>query len=94
MTVPWMSNRMEKYMYKENKYNDIISNLKIDYPESKVGQITLVMDVFGGYGMDLRKNINKVISDRSIQDSIIKNMQKTVLSSISNISRRFKVKIK
>ena len=49
------------------------------------------MDVFGGYGEDLRSNIKKVLTDRNIQDSVISNMQKCLLSSLSNISRRFKV---
>ena len=94
MTVPWMNNRAEKYIHKENKYKDIQQNLKLENLGSKVDQITLVVDVFGGYGADLRTNISKVITDRKTQDSIIKNMQKSVLSDLSNISRRFKVKVR
>ena len=93
MTVPWTDNRNEKYKFKQNKYNDIIQNLKLENPGSIVDQITLVVDVFGGYGADLRENIKKVITDRKTQDSVMKNMQKSVLSSLSNISRRFKVKV-
>ena len=91
ITVPWMTNRYDKLLFKQDKYKDIIQNLKLENPGSKVDQITLVMDVFGGYGDDLRTNIKKVITDRKTQDSVIKNMQKCVLSSLSNISRRFKV---
>ena len=91
MTVPWMGNRFEKYLFKKDKYKDIIQNLKLENPGSKVDQITLVVDGFGGYGADLRANIKKVMTDRKKQDSVIMNMQKTVLSSLSNISRRFKV---
>ena len=94
MTVPWTDNREEKYIFKENKYVDILSNLKLEYPGYIVDQVTLVMDVFGGYGMDLRKNIGKVINCRSKQDSVIKNMQKSVICSVSNISRLFKVRVK
>ena len=68
-----------------------MQNLKLENPGSKVDQITLVMDVFSGYGDNLRSNIKKVITDRKIQDNVIKNMKKSVLSSLSNISRRFKV---
>ena len=93
MTVPWMSNRNEKYIFKQNKYRDILQNLKLENPGSKVDQITLAIDVFGGYGADLRENIKKVITDRKTQDTVIKNMQKCVLSSLSNISRRFKVNV-
>ena len=94
ITIPWTENRVHKYAFKCSKYNDIITNLKLEYPGYKVDQITLVMDVFGGYGPDLRENIGKVLSTRFTQDSIIKNMQKSVISSLSNISRTFKVKTK
>ena len=94
MTVPWMENRVEKYKYKESKYTDIISNLKLDNPGYTVGQITLVIDVFGGYGKDLRENIGKVLKDRAIQDNVIKNMQKSVISDLCNISRIFKIRTK
>ena len=94
MTVPWTENRIEKYEYKANKYIDIMTNLKLEYPDYKVEQITLVMDVFGGYGQELRRNIDKIIDCRTMQDSVIKNMQKTVISGVSNISRMFKVRVK
>ena len=91
ITIPWMSNRYDKLIFKQEKYKDIIQNIKIDNPDSKVDQITIATDVFGGYGEDLRSNIKKVQTDRNIQDSVISNMQKCLLSSLSNISRRFKV---
>ena len=94
MTVPWTENRGEKQDLKDNKYVDIMSNMKLDYPNHEVDQITLVMDVFGGYGTELRRNIGKVIDCRITQDSVIKNMQKSVISSVSNISRVFKVRTK
>ena len=93
MTVPWMGNREDKYTFKHNKYNDILQNLKPENPESKVGQIALVRDVFGVYGADLRRTIKRVIPERTIQESVINNMQKSVLSSVSNVSRRIKVKV-
>ena len=94
MTVPWIENREEKHVFKANKYVDIMSNLKLQYPNHQVDQITLVMDCFGGYGGELRRNIGKVIESRTLQDSVIRNMQKSVISSVSNISRLFKVRIK
>ena len=94
MTVPWTENRTEKFNVKHNKYMDIISNLKLDNPGYMVGQITLVMDVFGGFGKDLRENIGKVLKGRATQDSVIKNMQKSVISDLCNISRIFKIRTK
>ena len=77
MTVPWTTNRKEKMKHKESKYVPIQQSLKFENPDYQVDQITLVMDVFGGYGKDLEDNIRKVISDSSTVRSIITNMQKT-----------------
>ena len=92
MTVPWTSNRKEKVKYKEDKYVNIQQNLKFENPEYDVDQITIVMDVFGGYGKDLVDNIRKVIKDSKTVKSIITNMQKSVISSAANLSRTFKIR--
>ena len=94
ITIPWMENREEKYKYKQDKYKDILSNIKLENPGYTVDQVTLVMDVFGGYGPDLRENIGKILKCRSTQDDVIKNMQKCVISSLCNISRVFKIRTK
>ena len=94
MTVPWTGNREAKYVYKAEKYIDVQSNLKLEYPGYKIDQITLVMDVFGGYDKELRNNIAKVIDDQTKQNNIIRNMQKSIISSVANISRLFKVRVK
>ena len=77
MTVPWINNRQEKFLYKSNKYIYILQNLKFENPEYEVGQITLVMDVFGGYGKDLGENIGKVLGKEE-RENVIKNMQKSL----------------
>ena len=56
-------------------------------------QITLVMDVFGGYGTDLAINIEKVISNKESVAGIIRNMQKSIISSAANLSRAFKIRV-
>ena len=94
MTVPWIENREEKYLYKCAKYNNILQNLKFEYPDYEVDQITIVMDVFGGYGTDLSKNLGKIIKERETVQSIITNMQKSVISSAANLSRTFKIRTK
>ena len=91
MTVPWTANRTEKFEYKSNKYQNILNSLRLEYPNYKVDQITVVMDVFGGYGQDLADNISKVIKCKSNIRSIITNMQKSVISSAANLSRTFKI---
>ena len=93
MTVPWITNRKEKLEFKEMKYIRIQQNLKIENPGCTVDQITLVMDVFGGYGNDLKENIGKVISDKKIVESIVTNMQKSVISSLAHLSRMLKTHV-
>ena len=46
-----------KLEFKEAKYTRIRQSLKLENPGYVVDQITLVMDVFGGYGRDLGENI-------------------------------------
>ena len=93
MTVPWISNREGKLKYKEQKYVQIQENLKFEHRDYEIDQITLVIDVFGGYGKDLRDNIGKVIKKKETIDLIIKNMQKSIISSAANLSRAFKIRV-
>ena len=94
MTVPWTGNRSEKYKYKHEKYKNILLNLKIENPNFNVDQITIVMDVFGGYGKDLIENIGKIFKCKEDVNSVIKNMQKSIIASAANLSRTFKLRSK
>ena len=68
--------------------------MKFEHPEYTVDQVTLVMDVFGGYGKDLKDNIGKVVESKKEIDVIINNMQKSIVSSGANLSRTFKIRTK
>ena len=92
MTVPWTTNRDEKYAHKIEKYENIIHALKLEYPNYSVDQITIVMDVFGGYSRNLVDNIKKFFSAREDIRSIIKNMRRSIISNAVNISRTFKIR--
>ena len=92
MTVPWTGNRSEKYKYKCGKYLNIQHSLQFENPTHKVDQITVVMDVFGGYGQDLVDNIGKVFEKKEDVRSVIKDMQKSIVSSSANLSRTFKIR--
>ena len=85
MTVTWTENREEKYNYKCNKYVDIQQNLIIEYPEYELAQITRVMDVFDGFSEKLGENLGKVINGKDAVKTIIKVMQKTIISSLANL---------
>ena len=92
MTVPWIENRDVKYDLKRIKYHDIQVNLKLEFPNFEIDQITLVIDVFGGHSRHLYDNIRKIIDGRKDTQSIIRNMQKTVIKSEANLVRVFKLK--
>ena len=94
MTVPWTGNRREKFEYKHNKYMNIQHSIQFENPGYEVDQITLVMDVFGGYGMDLTDNIKKVIKTKKLINSVLRNMQKSIISSCATLSRTFKIRSK
>ena len=94
MTVPWMSVRKEKYDYKRGKYVNILNNLKLQNPDYEIDQITIVMDVYGGYDKELIQNIEKIVTTKEDTRTIVQNMQKVIISSLANISRTFKVRSK
>ena len=90
-TVPWISNRDIKYEFKKNKYLEAQSFLRLQYPGFEIDQVTLVMDVFGGYSGNLRENIEKVLAKEETQN-VINNMQKSVIASEAHLCRVFKVR--
>ena len=92
MSVPWMINRVTKLKEKVDKYEHIRNGYRLVSPNYIVDQVTLIMDVFGGYDKSLTDNIGKVIKDKSLVDFIIKNMQKSIISSCAYLSRAFKVR--
>ena len=90
-TVPWISNRDAKFKYKEDKYLESQSFLRLEYIGYEVDQVTLVMDVFGGYSKNLRENIGKVLNKEETEN-VIKNMQKSIIASEAHLCRVFKVR--
>ena len=94
MTVPWMGNRQEKYEFKSNKYMNIQHSLQFENPGFTIDQITLVIDVFGGHDKNLNDNIGKIMNTKKEIDSVVRNMQKSVVSSCANLSRTFKIRSK
>ena len=65
MSVPWICNREDKLKEKINKYENILIQYRLEYPDYQVDQITLIKDVFGGYDQQLIGNIGKIIEDKS-----------------------------
>ncbi len=92
MTVPWIDNREIKYELKVNKYKTIQTNLRLDYPDYEVDQVTLVMDVLGGHSKHLVDNIKKIIDDNSEVRNIVRDMHKSVITSAAHLVRTFKLR--
>ena len=44
MSVPWITNRHDKFIEKEEKYADLILAVKVLYRDYDIVQITLIMD--------------------------------------------------
>ena len=90
-TVPWITNRDDKYQHKCRKYEELQSFLRLEHPGYEVDQITLVMDVFGGYSENLQTNIGKILN-REETKRVIMNMQRSVISSNAHLTRVFKLR--
>ena len=90
MSVPWINNREDKYREKIMKYDNIRRNLKINNPDYRIDQITLIIDVLGGYSKELEENIDKIIKDKDEKEQIIFKMQKSVTSYLSYFAKKFK----
>ena len=90
-TVPWISNRDDKFEFKKNKYQEVQTFLRLEYPGYTVDQITLVMDVLGGYSKNLCAEIEKVCPKEETKN-VVQNMQKSVIASEAHLCRVFKMR--
>ena len=59
------------------------------YPEYKVNQYNIIMDVLGGCSKEVEQNIKELVGDKC--ESIMRQMQKAILSSSLHIARMFKL---
>ena len=89
MSCPWVENREEKDAEKTTKYGPLRWELEQRYPEYRVRQFNIIVDVLGGYSRDVRKALKELVGDKS--DTIALQIQKSVITSSLNIARRFKL---
>ena len=89
MSCPWLENRESKDSEKTTKHNQPRLDLTNRYPESKVNQYNIIMDVLGGCSKEVEKNIKELVGDKC--ESIMRQMQKAILSSSLHIARMFKL---
>ena len=91
MSCPWIYNREKKEAEKMEKYGPLRFELIKRYPNYKIVQLNVIMDVLGGcnWSKELEVQMNRIFGSRTLD--ILKRMQKAVLSSSLNIARTFKV---
>ena len=86
MICPWIDNCEKKEAEKMEKYGPLRFELIKRYPNYKIVQLNVIMDVLGGWS---KEQMNRIFGSRTLD--ILKKMQKAVLSSSLNIARTFKV---
>ena len=84
MSCPWLENRESKDFEKATRLE-----LTNRYPEYKVNQYNIIMDVLGGCSKEFEKNIKELVGDK--RESIMRQMQKAILSSSLHIARMLKL---
>ena len=92
MSCPWLENRESKDFEKATKYSKLRLELTNRYPEYKVNQYNIIMDVLGGCSKEVEKNIKELVGDKC--ESIMHQMQKAILPSSLHIARMFKLRAK
>ena len=90
MSVPWITNREEKFQEKENKYRDLIASISVLHPTYRVEQVTLIVDSLGGYSQSLVDALKRLDFNLSERSRILHNIQKIVLTEACHIVNRFK----
>ena len=89
MSCPWIDNREKKEAEKMEKYGPLRFELIKRYPNYKMVQLNVIMDLLGGWSKEIEVQMNRIFGSRTLD--ILKRMQKAVLSSSLNIARTFKV---
>ena len=77
MSCPWIENREKKDEEKSVKYGPLRWELQERYLGYTVQQYNIIMDVLGGWSKKTK--------------DVLRNMQKSVVSSTLNIARGFKI---
>ena len=88
MSCPRVKNQCQKEAEKTWKYGPLQYELKQQFKGYKVEQFNIIMDVLGGYSAHLEENMKRLVGKKSTQ--VLRNMQKSVISSTLNIARTFK----
>ena len=89
MSCPWIANRTRKDEEKTEKYGPMRWELKQQFPGYEVQQFNIIIDVLGGWSVEMDEVMKRLLGARG--KSVLRAMQKAVISSTLNIARTFKV---
>ena len=64
MSCPWLENRDSKDFKQTTKYSQMRLQLTNRYPEYKVNQYNIIMDVLGGCSKEVEQNIKELVGDK------------------------------
>ena len=81
--------QVTKDFEKTTKYSQLRLELTNRYPDYKVNQYNLIMDVVVGCSKEVEQNVKELVGDKC--ESIMRQMQKAILSSSLHIARMFKL---
>lgn len=84
---PAENNIIRKSQEKKTKYRDLMSSLRVTYPEYKIIFIPLIIGVLGGIHQDFLENLKKVRTCGRSASSLAMQMQKSVVLGSLNILR-------
>ena len=88
MSCSWLENRESKDFKKTAKYSQLRLELTNRYPENKVNQYNIILDVLGGCSKEVEQNIKELVRDNS--ESVMGQLHKSILSISLHIARMFK----
>ena len=89
MSCAWIENREKKDQENSVKYGPLQWELQERYPGYTVHQYKIIMDVLGGWSRTMQEGLRKLLGEKT--KDVLRNMQKSVVSSTLNIARMFKI---
>ena len=90
MSCPWIESRAKKEEVKTLTYGPMMWELKQRYNGNyRVEQYNVIIDVLGSYSKHLENSVRKLLGARA--RSVLKRMQKSVITNTLNIARTFKI---
>ena len=89
MSWPWIENREKKDEGKSVKYGPLQWELQERYPGYTVQQYNIIIDMLGGWSRTIEGGLRRLLGKKT--KDVLRNLQKSVMSSTLNIARMFKI---